>query len=558
MRELARLMGNKRFRTIFFMFISFFIQLWWLGKTKKHLSKETAAKKAKDLYSSQARKFIRTAEELGGLIIKLGQFVSSRVDILPKEYTDILSELQDAAAPVSGELVINRLEQELSGKVTEVFAHFDETPVAAASLGQVHKAILTNGDKAAVKVMRPGIEEIVTLDLAALKVLTSLARRLTKIGKFVDLKDVYDEFEEVITDELNYLTEAKNLQRFQTSFQDFPGVAVPSVYWELTTSKVLVMEYIDGVKINEIHKLKATAVDKKKLASILFIAYLKQFLEDGFFHADPHPGNLLVKQDGTLCFIDFGMVGTVSDGMRANMVKLALDIYLKDAGGIVEALAQLGFLRKHADMSALKKSVRVILSGFSAGQFHFEEINNEAFLEGMREFLYEQPFQIPSRMTFLGKAVMTVISICNGLDSEFDVITSTKPFVEDVIASETINPAKDTILNQAKETIVKMIPIARKMVQLVDQFESGDIRFQPSKAYERKLMMRQSRQTNKIILAIFGTGLFIAGSQILQLYHNPGLTMMTAGGVITLFQAIRKSEVKRRRPHPKPPFTTDH
>ncbi|WP_462411198.1 ABC1 kinase family protein [Neobacillus sp. Marseille-QA0830] len=556
MREAARLMGNKRFRAIFFMFIGFFIQLWWLGKTKKVLSKETAAKKSKGIYAAQAKKFTKTAEDLGGLIIKLGQFVSSRVDILPKEYTDILSELQDAASPVPSELIMKRMEEELSGKITDLFSSFDTTPIAAASLGQVHKAVLTNGETAAVKVMRPGIEEIVELDLATLKVLTSLANRFTKIGRFVDLKDVYDEFEEVISEELNYLTEAKNLQSFQTAFQDFPGVATPRIHKKLTTEKILVMEYIDGVKINEVSKLKEASVDKRKLASILYIAYLKQFLEDGFFHADPHPGNLLVTGDGTLWFIDFGMVGKVTHQMKENMVKLAMDIYLKDAGGITDDLEQLGFLRKNTEKSTLKKSVNVVLSGFSEGQFNYDAINNEVFLESMREFLYEQPFQIPTRMTFFGKAVMTVISICNGLDREFDIIASTKPFVEDVIASESSRPAKASVVNQVKETFLKIIPATRKFALLVDQLESGDIRVQPSKAFERKIIMQQSSQTNKMILAVFGTGLLIAGSQILQPYQTPGLIMMAFGGFLTLIQVIRKPGKKRRRPHPKPPFTT--
>ncbi|WP_052352888.1 ABC1 kinase family protein [Neobacillus dielmonensis] len=554
MREIVRLMGNRRFRTIFFMFVGFSIQLWWLGKTKKFLHKDAAARKAKAVYIDQARKFTSTAEELGGLMIKLGQFVSSRVDILPKEYTDILSGLQDAVPPVPAESIKKRMEQELSGRVTELFSEFDVSPVAAASLGQVHKAMLTNGETAAVKIMRPGIEDIVALDLATLKVLTALAGRFTKIGNFVDLRDVYDEFEEVASDELDYLTEAKNLQTFQAAFQDFPGVATAAINWELTTSKVLVMEFIDGVKIKEVNKLESSAVNKKKLASILFLAYLKQFLEDGFFHADPHPGNLLVKRDGTLCFIDFGMVGTVSDHMRSNMVKLAMDIYLKDAGGIVDALAQLGFLRKNADRAALKKSVNVVLAGFSEGQFNLETINNEAFLEGMREFLYEQPFQIPSRMTFFGKALMTVISICNGLDPDFDLVASIRPFVEDVVGGETVKPAKKTVVNQVKDTLLKIIPASRKMAHLIDQFESGDIRFQPSKAYEQKMLTQQYRETNKMILAIFGTGLFIAGSQMIQQSYDLGVIMMAFGSILTLLQVIRKKEKKRRRPHAKPPF----
>ncbi|MEH7353380.1 lipopolysaccharide core heptose(II) kinase RfaY [Neobacillus drentensis] len=551
MREITRLLFNTRFRKTFFMFIGFFWQFWWLGKTKKFLDKEKASQKYKAIYTSQAKKFARVAVEMGGLIIKLGQFVSSRVDILPKEYTDILSELQDSVAPVKSEVAVDRIEEELSGKISDLFASFDQEPVAAASLGQVHQAVLKNGETVAIKVMRPEIEATVSLDLATLKVLIAFARRFTKVSRFVDLKDVYDEFEEVITEELDYMKEAKNIEAFQASFSEFLGVTTPKVYWELTTNKVLVMEFIEGVKINEMDKLEEASIDKKKLASILYLSYLKQLLEDGFFHADPHPGNLLVKNDGTIAYIDFGMVGKVSDLMKENMVKLAMSIYLKDAGGIVEAFDDLGFLRRQADKTALSKNVKMVLSSFSEGSFDIEKINNEGVLEELREFLYEQPFQIPSRMTFLGKAILTVFSICNGLDKDFDIVTNTKPYIENVMSSGEGNPAKETVLDQVKNTFLKVIPASRKVLHLVDQLESGEICMQPSKAIEKKFLEQQAFQTRKIVYALFGTGLLISGAQIFAANDLAGMIMMVSGGFMTILQAGRKSSPRRRRPHPK-------
>ncbi|MEH7414432.1 lipopolysaccharide core heptose(II) kinase RfaY [Neobacillus drentensis] len=557
MREMMRLLFNKRFRTTFFMFAGFLMQFWWLGKTKKFLHKETSAKRYRAVYASQANKFTEAAVNMGGLIIKLGQFVSSRVDILPKEYTDILSQLQDSVAPVPVELAVSRIEEELSGTVFNLFTSFNLKPIAAASLGQVHRAVLKNGENVAVKVMRPGIEATVALDLATLKVLTSLASRFTKIGKFVDLKDVYQEFEEVITEELDYQKEAKNLEDFQTSFQEFPGVTTPKVYWELTTRKVLVMEFIEGVKINEMAHLEEASISKKKLASILYLSYLKQLLEDGIFHADPHPGNLLVKQDGTLSFIDFGMVGTISDLMKENMIKLAMSIYLKDAGGIVEAFHELGFLKKNADRSLLAQNIKVILSGFSEGSFNFEKISNNGFLEELREFLYEQPFQIPSRMTFLGKAIMTVFSICRGLDKDFDIVANTKPYVEDIMESNSANPAKDTAIDQVKNMFFQVIPAARKVFTLINQLESGELRIQPSKSFEKKILNQQSAQTRKIVLAVLGAGILIAGSQILSQNQTLGVVMMAGGGLFTLLQARMRPNTKRIRVHPRPPFVKE-
>lgn len=552
MREVRRLIFNKRFRVIFFMFCGFFIQYWWMGKTKRFLGKERTDQKYRVIYTSQARKFTNTAVELGGLIIKLGQFVSTRVDILPKEFTDPLSELQDSVAPVESEMIVGRIEEELSGSVGSLFESFIPTPVAAASLGQVHKATLKDGQQVAVKVMRPGIKEVVALDLSTFKVLIAFAKRFTKVSRFVDLEDIYHEFQEVIAEELDYQQEAQHMERFRGQFVDFPGVAIPYVYWEYTTSKVLVMEYIDGVKINELDKLKGLKINPKKLSSILYLSYLKQLLVDGFFHADPHPGNLLVKNDGTLVYIDFGMVGKVSNEMKKNIVRLVMAVYRKDAGGIVNAFADLGFLRKQAERAALIKNMKVVLSGFSEGGFKLENIQNEEVLEELREFLYQQPFQIPSRTTFLGKAILTVFSLCRSLDGNFDLVSLTKPYVEDLMKEGTVNSAKDTVVDQVKNALFNVIPTFQKMAQLVDQLESGEMRMAPTKQFEKSIYENQMKQTGKIVSALFGTGLLISGAEMVGQYPITGFVLMSVGGLVTLLQVVKTGRAgsRSRRRHP--------
>mgnify|MGYP000933581018 CR=1 FL=1 len=548
MREIGRLIFNKRFRRTCLMFFGFMTQFWWLGKTKKFMSPEKVDRKYHELYLSQARKFTSVAIEMGGLIIKLGQFVSSRVDILPKEYTETLSQLQDSVSPENTDAIIKRIEQERSGAMGASFASFDDHPVAAASLGQVHKATLLDGTVVAVKVMRPGIEEIVALDLKTLKVLIAYARRFTKVGKFVDLKDVYEEFEEVINQELDYEKEANHIEKFRENFREFPGLMVPEVYREHSSNKMLVMEFIDGVKINEIEKLDDSQINKSQLAKILYLSYLQQLLEDGFFHADPHPGNLLVKQDGTLVYIDFGMVGTISDSMKENMFRLAMAVYLKDSSGVVDSLDRLGFFRKQADKTTLSKSLKVILDNFSDGGFDIKKLNNEAFLEELRDFLYQQPFQIPSRTTFLGKAIITVFSICLGLDKKFDFISMAKPYVEDMMISETSNVGKDTIIDQVKESFLKLIPASKKVFTVIDRLESGELRVKPAASFEKNILMQQDRNNKKIILAIFGTGLMLTGTQLLSYSLKLGGAFMVVGGLITIVQTMRKSSRVRRKP----------
>jgi predicted unusual protein kinase regulating ubiquinone biosynthesis (AarF/ABC1/UbiB family) len=553
MHEIARLIRNKRFRKTSLMFFGFMAQFWWLGKIKGFMSQEKRDKKYHAIYQSQAIHFTKLAVEMGGLIIKLGQFVSSRVDILPKEYTDTLSLLQDSVSPEKTEMIITRIEEECKRPIHEVFTTFENTPVAAASLGQVHKATLPDGTTVAVKVMRPGIEEIVSLDLATLRVLIAFAGRFTKVGKFVDLKDVYQEFEEVITLELDYQKEAQHLERFRENFLGFPGITVPNLFDDYSSSKMLVMEFIDGVKINEFDKLDEVGINKGKLGKILYLSYLQQLLEDGFFHADPHPGNILVKKDGTIVYIDFGMVGSVSDSMKENMFRLAMAVYLKDSNGVVESLDGLGFLRKQADKGVLGKNVKVLLENLSGSGFDIKKLNNDDFLEELREFLYQQPFQIPSRSTFLGKAIITVFSICMGLNPKFDFIGLAKPFVEDMMKGETKNVGKDTILDEVKDVLLKVIPSSKKLYSVIDQLEAGDLRVRPSIAFENKIMAQQDANNQKLILAIFGLGMIIAGTQVLDYSINGAVGLMVLGSVVILFQAMRKTHSRRRRrpPHGK-------
>lgn len=550
MSEIARLIRNKRFRKTSLMFFQFMFQFWWLGKTKRFMSQEKKASRYHEIYLSQANQFTALALEMGGLIIKLGQFVSSRVDILPKEYTDTLSQLQDSVSPEKTESIINRIEEERSQSIGEVFTAFEQTPVAAASLGQVHKATLADGTTVAVKVMRPGIEEIVALDLKTLRVLIAFARRFTKVGKFVDLKDVYEEFEEVITLELDYSKEAEHIERFRENFTGFPGVTVPHVYENYSSSKMLVMEFIEGVKINEVDSLEKAGISKTKLAKILYLSYLQQLLEDGFFHADPHPGNILVKQDGTIAYIDFGMVGNITNSMKENMFRLAMSVYLKDTNGVVESLDGLGFLRKNADKVALSKNVNMLLSNFNGSSFDMKQLNNEDFLEEMREFLYQQPFQIPARSTFLGKAIITVFSICMGLDSKFDLISLAKPYVEDMMKSDGSNVGKDTIVDEVKNIALNILPASRKIFSAINQLEAGELRVRPSVAFENKIMSQQDANNKKLIFAIFGVGLLIAGTQVLDYNLEAGVGLMVFGSVVTLAQAVRKSHSRRRRRAP--------
>jgi predicted unusual protein kinase regulating ubiquinone biosynthesis (AarF/ABC1/UbiB family) len=539
MREFLRLSFNKRCRQIFFLVVTFALQYWWLGKRKRFLSAEQTELRYKAIYEKQAETFTARAIEMGGLLIKLGQFFSSRVDILPAEYTDELSKLQDSVQPVDSDIIMQRVVDEL-GPLDQVFSYFSHEPLAAASLGQVHRATLNNGDEVAVKILRPGIEDIIAIDLEALRVVLVFARRYPQITNAVDLDMVYEEFKETVTDELDYDKEGHNAERFKENFAKEKRIYIPRICWPHSTKKVLTLEYIEGIKINEYESLDKIGVDRSALAEILVTAYLQQVLIDGFFHADPHPGNILIKEDGTLVFLDFGMVGTIDQNMKASMVHLVLGAVKKDAGAVVDAFSELHFLRPHAEKSIILKSVRLMLADLYGDQVSLDNVDfNELALE-FRDLIYSQPFQIPARTTFLGKAAVTVVGLCIGLDDQFDAMKVISPYIKKVFSGSTGQDKKDAlglgaVWDQVKKTFTDAVAIPERFTRFVDGLESGDLRLHPSRSFEERMLMHQSFLAGKVVAAVLSSGLMVAGTQLLNGHlFWWGVGLLTAAGISVL------------------------
>lgn len=545
MRELIRLSFNKRFRQIFSLFILFVAQFWWLGKKKRFLDKDEIEIRYRKLYRQQAQKFTDTAINLGGLLIKLGQFFSSRVDILPQEYIDELAKLQDSVEPVDTKVIKDRIEQELSEPIDTVFATFTDQPLAAASLGQVHQARLQGGEEVAVKVLRPGIEDIIAVDLETLKKIIAFAKRYQRISNFVDLDKVYQEFKETVSDELDYLKEADNAKNFKAIFQDDDNVYVPLVFKDYSTQKVLTLEFVQGHKINDFKALVQAGLDRKQIADNLLACFLRQVLVEGFFHADPHPGNLLIRDDGALILLDFGMVGRVDKLMKDNMIELAMALFKKDAGAVVESFEKLGFLRPHADKTTILKSVRLMLANMfgdsvDLGQLDFSELSLE-----LRELVYSQPFQIPAQTTFLGKALITVFGLCNGLDKNFDLMGSVSPFIEEMFLPKMDKAEGNILFDQIKKTFFDIVGIPNKLNRFIDGIESGEVRVHPARGFEQRLLEQQTYLANRIVKAILATGFIISGTQLLSNYYSLGITLITIGAATALL-LLRRNNSSRR------------
>lgn len=539
MRDFIKLIFNQRFRKVVGLFVIFFLQFWWLNKIKRFLSAEKQEIKYKQLYTRQGKMFTDRAIQFGGLLIKLGQFFSARVDILPKEYTEELSELQDAVTPVSTNKIIDRIEREFSRPLKEIYRYFNPEPIAAASLGQVHEAELINGEKVAVKVLRPGIEEVISIDLEALKVVTLFAKRVEKIKNIAALDEVYDEFWDTVNDELDYVKEAKNADEFRENFANDERIYIPQIHWELTTKKVITMEFIEGIKINEYELIDEQKVNKSALAETILSSYLVQFLVNGFFHADPHPGNILVNKEGKLVFLDFGMVGRVDNHMKENMIELIMGLVKNDPGAVVQSFDDLGFLKPHADRSTLLKGVRLILDRFYGD---VKSIDFEEFSQELREFIYSQPFQLPARTVFLGKALNTLIGICFGLDKDFNLVKVATPYINQMFGSEE-KGGINLILDQAKSTLVELISVPSKISRLVDGLESGNLKMHVNKGFEQRLFEHQTFLSERIIRAIISSGFLVAGTQLLGRFYYLGITMVVIGGLSGVF-LLRKPKRK--------------
>jgi len=525
--ELAGLKG--RFWKIVLMFASFGWDFRRL-KNKKWSSEEEKERVYRSMYRRQAVKFRETAVELGGLLIKLGQFFSSRVDLLPQEYTDELAKLQDQVPPAEAALVVEQLERELGQPVNGLFAEFSREPLAAASLGQVHEARLHSGERVAVKVLRPGIEEIVATDLRAIRVVLKGLQKYTDWVRNIDVDAIYTEFKETIEEELNYRLEGGYADRFRENFAEDELIKVPKVYWDYTTQRVIVLEFMEGTKINDYQGLEALGWRRADLAQLLIETYLKQVLVDGFFHADPHPGNLMVTGDGKLVYLDFGMMGEVSPKLKAAVGDAVVAIIAKDGAALVEAFDRIGFLRPQADRDALTRVVEALLDRYYNQDFgRGHDVGHLA--DDLRDLFYNEPFQLPAKVTFLGRALVTVLGITTGLNPEIDYLKVIKPYLDDLYPQ---GSRVNLLLNQGKKILGQVAGLPEKVDRVIRRLESGKLRVRTGQEELNALYAHQARLANRIVLAILlGAGAVVAVLFFLNGFVEYGQGMVLAVTALT-------------------------
>ena len=367
--------------------------------------------------------------ELGPTFIKIGQSMGTRADLLPLPFVKELGTLVDSVPPFPNDIAFGIIETELGRKIADVYDEFELEPVAAASLGQVYRARLKTGEEVAVKVQRPNLESTIRRDIVILKKVAKFAERFPQLNENADWAGMLGEFDTTVHEEMDYVAEGGNTERFRENFKNWNNIHVPTIYWHATTKKVLTMEFIHGTKVTDLAEQARHDIDPSKVNRLLIKTYLKQLLEDGFFHADPHPGNLLVMSDGRIAFFDFGMVGRISPQLQSKMIDAFFYVVSKDAGGIAQDLIELDFLKPGTSPSVVRPVVERMF------EFHLnrklKDVNFKELTYDLADVMYDYPFRLPSNFTYIMRALMTLEGIGIITDPEFNFFETAKPYAKE-------------------------------------------------------------------------------------------------------------------------------
>ncbi|MFQ6013834.1 MAG: ABC1 kinase family protein [Anaerolineae bacterium] len=456
-----------------------------------------------------------TIEELGPTFIKLGQLVSTRPDLLPMEYIDELSKLLDAAPPIPLTEVKTLIGQELGAPVEELFATFQPEPMAAASIGQAHRATLLDGQEVIVKVQRPGIEAVVEADLDIIMRQARFLEGRSELLRDYNLVEIVEEFSYALRNELDYVIEGRNADRFRRNFADDRRVVIPKVYWSLSTHRVLTLEELSGIKLNNLARLKEEGYDFSTLAEIGTTIYLKQIFVDGFFHADPHPANIFVLDGERIGLVDFGMVGYLTSGMKGALVDLFLGLINEDVEGTTQSLLRMGRPGRGVDEEALRRDVhRFLVSyyGLALEQIKVGEILEEVFRLAFRHRLH-----MPSDLALLGRSLIVLEGVARRLDPDFMLVEAARPFAEQLML-ERLSPLRvgRDLLRSIWEFNQLAQRLPTRLDSLFDQIQQGEAGVNVELTQLEQFMARLDVVANRLAFSLIVAAAIIGSALIIQ------------------------------------------
>jgi predicted unusual protein kinase regulating ubiquinone biosynthesis (AarF/ABC1/UbiB family) len=470
---------HRRFVDIWAFVFQFLTARWLMTKPWSYRGgmtpeRQTARRRVQAIWIRE------TFLELGPTFIKLGQLFSTRADLFPVEYVEELSQLQDRVPAFSYEQVERIITQEFGKPIPDLFSSFDPIPLAAASLGQVHKAQLHSGEEVVVKVQRPGLKKLFDIDLKILKGIAQYFQRHPDWGPGRDWLGIYEECCRILYEEIDYLNEGKNADTFRRNFRACDWANVPRVFWRYASKRVLTLEYMPGIKISNYEALEAAGIERKVVARLGAEAYLHQLLTDGFFHADPHPGNIAVNSSGELIFYDFGMMGQIQPLTRERLMQTFIGIAQRDANQVMVSLIELGALAPVSDMGPVRRSIQYMLDNFMDKPFETQSITQIS--DDLYDVAYNQPFRFPATFTFVMRAFSTLEGVGKGLDPDFNFMEVARPFAAELMTNGNLSGRDDNggllgeLGRQAAQVGSSAFGLPRRLEDTLDKLEQGDIR----------------------------------------------------------------------------------
>lgn len=473
-------------------------------------------------------------EELGPTFVKIGQILSTRPDILPESFINELQKLQDDVKPEGYEVIARTIKQDLGKPVDEVFKNFNKTAVASASMAQVHLARLMDGQKVVVKVQRPNVKETMLSDIAILRRLGRIVR-LTPQGSVLNYKEMVDELEDAAKKELDFLNESENIKRFYENNKDVKFITCPKVFDEYTTSNILVMEYIEGIKIADTDALSREGYDLQDIGSKLADNYFKQVFDDGFFHADPHPGNLIISGN-KIAYIDFGMMGTLSKEMQKRFNKLLYGVATRDVEAITQAVMRIGIKKGNVSIKTLYSDIEEIYNKYieaSLMDIDLPQMINEVFRACRKNNI-----SMPREITMLMKGIITIEGVVTKLAPDINIMDVAAPYVKRQIMNE--KGMKPDIAEQMENLYLLSksgLKLPVKLLELINSALSGKLKVQVEHMNLEQSVNELNRMVNRIVFGLIVSSLIIGSSVVINANVGPKLYGISIFGFVGYFGA---------------------
>ena len=520
----ALMQGVRSARRVLRIWSAVLQLLLWLWLDARSWSYPGGASEERRAARQRRRAGWLTAEllTLGSAFIKLGQLLSARPDVLPASWVEELSRLQDSVPAFSFQTAQALLEQELGERCAEII-DLDPDPLGAASLAQVHRASLRSGRQVVLKIQRPGLERLFRLDLEVMQQVAAVLQRHPSWGVGRDWVSIAQECRRVLLRELDFRLEAEHAARFRQQFLDDPGIRIPAVVWELTTRRVLCLDYVPGIKITDREAILEAGIDPAAVAEKGAASYLQQLVRFGFFHADPHPGNLAVARDGALIYYDFGMVGSLSQRLRSRLGCMVTAAAARDAGGLVSELQAAGVIAADIDPGPVRRLVRVMLTEALTPPFSANVI--EKLSGDLYELVYGQPFRLPPELIFVMRALSTFEGVGRSLDPSFSLVAIARPYLLPLMSASGNGPNDlfNQLGRQAVEVGSRALGLPQRLEDSLSRIEQGDLQVQ-IRAGETDRLLRRVALSQQSAGQSMLLGALLVSAALLAASTRPALT----------------------------------